>query len=121
MAYYAITEQSIGPSKNGGEMVTLTLYDLETRQEYRTYIDATMRNFDFWIDIISQPEKGYIVTGLKHKKSYGRYNHEILNADCEPIVIKTVPDAKKMFKKIKEQWAKEDFESTPLGRLFEGE
>lgn len=118
-SYYAITNQEFGTSKKtGAEMITLTLLDLETREEFRSYIDASMDNFCQWAEIITQPDKGFVVTGLKKKRSYGRYNHEILNADAEPIIVADYPDIKQMSKNIQRQWAKEDFAQTPFGRLF---
>lgn len=121
MAYYAITNQEFGTSrKSGAEMITLTLLDLETREEFRSYIDASMENFCQWADIITQPERGFVVTGLKKKRSYGRYNHEILNADCEPIIVAEYPDIKKMERNLRRHWAQEDFANTPFGKMFEG-
>jgi hypothetical protein len=122
MAYYAIISQELGTSKkSGAEMITLTLIDLETREEFRSYIDSSMANFCNWAEIITQPEKGFVVTGLKKKRNYGRYNHEILNADCEPVIIADYPDVKKMERKLRQQWAREDFNNTPYGKLFNGE
>ena len=121
MSYYAIVKQELAPSKNGGEMITMTLYDIESREEFRTYIDPNMENFDHWIEIITNPEKGYIVTGLKKKPNYGRYKHEILNADCEPIVVKRVKDVKEMERRMRENWAREDFEKSGFGRLYDVE
>jgi hypothetical protein len=122
MAYYAIINQEYGTSKkSGAEMITLTLVDLETREEFRSYIDSSMENFCNWAEIITQPEKGFVVTGLKKKRNYGRYNHEILNADCEPVIIADYPDVKKMERKLRQQWAREDFNNTPYGKLFNGE
>lgn len=117
--YDAIIDQDIGPSKNGGEMVTLTFLNLETREESRSYIDETMTNFMQWVEIITQPEKGFVIAGLKEKRSYGRYNHNILNADCVPVIVAEYPDAKKMEKKLRQLWAQEDFLATPYGKLFE--
>jgi hypothetical protein len=119
MAYYAIINQEYGTSrKTGAEMITLTLVDLETRDEYKSYIDASMANFCQWADIITQDHKGFVVTGLKKKRNHGRYNHEILNADCEPIIVAEYPDVKKMEKNLRKHWAKEDFAATPYGNLF---
>lgn len=119
MAYYAIINQEFGTSrKSGAEMITLTLIDLETREEYKSYIDSSMENFCLWAEIITQPDKGFVVTGLKKKRSYGRYNHEILNADSEPIIVAEYPDVKKMEKKFRQYWAKEDFKQTPFGKFF---
>jgi hypothetical protein len=119
MAYYAIINQEFSVSrKTGAEMITLTLVDVETREEYRSYIDASMQNFCQWAEIITQPEKGFVVTGLKKKRNHGRYNHEILNADCDPILVAEYPDVKKMQKNLQRQWAKEDFAATPYGQLF---
>lgn len=120
MSYYAIIKQEYGISKkSGAEMITLTLLDLETREEYRSYIDASMENFCQWAEIITQAEKGFVVSGLKKKRNYGRYNHEILNADCEPVIVAEYPDVKKMEKRLRQQWAKEDFAATSYGRLFD--
>jgi len=119
-SYYAIIDQEFGTSKKtGSEMITLTLLDLETREEYRSYIDSSMQNFELWAEIITQPERGFVVTGLKQKRSYGRYTHEILNADCEPLIVADYPNIKKMETKLRSSWAKTDFEATPFGRLFE--
>lgn len=118
-SYYAIIKQELGISKkSGAEMVTITALDIETREECLSYIDSTMNNFEHWAEVITQPEKGFVVTGLKKKRNYGRYNHEILNADCEPIIVAEYPDVKKMEKRLRQQWAKEDFQSTPYGKLF---
>jgi len=120
VSYYAITNQEYSISKKtGAEMIKLTLIDLETREEFKSYIDASMENFCQWAEIITQSEKGFVVTGLKKKRNYGRYNHEILNADCEPIIVAEYPDIKKMEKNLKRHWAKEDFQATPYGKLFE--
>jgi hypothetical protein len=122
MAYYAIISQELGTSKkSGAEMITLTLIDLETREEFRSYIDSSMENFCNWAEIITQPERGFVVTGLKKKRNYGRYNHEILNADCEPVIVADYPDVKKMQRRLRQQWAKDDFNQTPYGKLFNGE
>jgi hypothetical protein len=119
MAYYAITAQDFGTSrKTGAEMITLTLIDIETREEYRSYIDASMENFCQWADIITEPQKGFVITGLKKKRNYGRYAHEILNADCDPVIVAEYPDAKKMERRLRQQWAREDFAATPYGKLF---
>jgi hypothetical protein len=120
MAYHAIVKQEIGNSKiSGAETITMTIFDVETRSEYRSYIDASMKNFNHWVDIITNPDSGFIVTGLKEKRSYGRYNHEILNADCEPIIIEEWESGKELEKFLRQQWAKEDFAKTPFGKLFE--
>jgi hypothetical protein len=122
MSYYAIIKQEYGISrKSGAEMITLTLVDLETREEFKSYIDASMENFCQWAEIITQAEKGFVVTGLKKKRNHGRYNHEILNADCEPVIVAKYSDVKKMEKRLRQQWAKEDFNQTPFGKLFQGE
>lgn len=119
MAYYAIIKQELGLSKiSGAEMVTLTIIDVETREEFRCYVDSTMENFIHWAEILTKPEKGFIVTGLKKKRNYGRYNHEILNADCEPTIVVEFNDVKVMEKRIRKQWAKDDFAATPYGQLF---
>jgi len=122
MAYYAIISQDFGTSrKTGAEMITLTLLDIETREEYRSYIDASMQNFCQWADIITRPERGFVVTGLKKKRNYGRYTHEILNADCDPVVVQEYPDVKKMERNLRRHWAQEDFQKTPFGQMFKGE
>lgn len=119
MAYYAITDQEFGVSrKTGCEMITLTLYDLETREEFRSYVDSSMQNFEQWAEIITQPEKGWVITGVKKKRSYGRYTHEIINADSEPVIVAEYPDARRMFKNLKQYWAQEDFKKTAFGQLF---
>jgi hypothetical protein len=117
--YDAVISQELGNSKNGGEMITLTFLNLETREESRSYIDETMTNFMQWAEIITQPQKGFIIQDLKEKRSYGRYNHTILNADCVPVVAAEFPDVKKMENQIRKMWAKEDFLATPYGKLFE--
>ena len=118
-SYYAIIDQEFGISKKtGAEMITLTLLDIETREEYRSYIDASMQNFELWAEVITQPDRGFVVTGLKQKRSYGRYTHEILNADCEPIIVADYPNIKIMEKKLRQQWAQQDFAETPFGRMF---
>lgn len=120
MAYYAIINQELSTSRiSGAEMITLTLLDIETREEFRSYIDASMENFLHWADIITHPEKGFCVTGLKKKRGHGRYSHEILNADCEPIVVKEFADVKDMERRLRQQWAKQDFANTPFGKLFD--
>jgi hypothetical protein len=120
MAYHAIVKQEIGTSKiSGAETITLTIYDVETGDEYRSYIDASMKNFEHWIDVISNPEQGYIVTNLKEKRNYGRYNHDILNADCEPIVIEVWESGKHLEKLLRQHWARKDFAKTPFGKLFD--
>jgi len=120
MAYYAIINQEFGTSrKTGAEMITLTLVDIETREEFRSYIDASMANFFQWEPIITNPDRGFVVTGLKQKRNYGRYNHEILNADCDPIIVAEYPDVKKMERNLRRSWAKEDFAATPFGKMFE--
>jgi hypothetical protein len=60
-----------------------------------------------------------VVTGLKQKRNYGRYNHEILNADCDPMIVAEYPDVKKMERNLRRSWAKEDFAATPFGKMFE--
>lgn len=117
--YDAVISQELGNSKNGGEMITLTFLNLETREESRSYIDETMTNFMQWAEIITQPQKGFIIQDLKEKRNYGRYNHTILNADCVPVVAAEFPDVKKMENQIRKMWAKEDFLATPYGKLFE--
>lgn len=120
MAYYAIIKQELGISKKSGcEMITLTLVDLDTREEFRSYIDSAMENFLQWEEIITKPEQGFVITGLKKKRSYGRYNHEILNADSEPIIVAKYPDVVKMQRNIQRYWAQEDFKASPYGSLFE--
>jgi hypothetical protein len=122
MAYYAIIKQEFGTSrKTGAEMITLTLVDIETREEFRSYIDASMANFCQWEPIITNPDRGFVVTGLKQKRNYGRYNHEILNADCDPMIVAEYPDVKKMERNLRRSWAKEDFAATPFGKMFTGE
>jgi hypothetical protein len=118
MSYHAIVKQELEASKTGGEMITLTCFDIETREEFRSYIVANMKNFEHWIDIISHPDEGFIVGGLKRKKNNGKYNHEILNADCVPVIVKRMKSAKQMEKIMREKWAKDDFEKTDFGRLF---
>jgi hypothetical protein len=119
MAYYAITNQEFGISKKtGAEMITLTLLDIETREEYRSYIDASMNNFTHWEEIITKPQCGFVVTGLKTKRNYGRYTHDILNADCEPVIVQEFPDVKLMERNLRKHWAREDFANTPFGRLY---
>jgi hypothetical protein len=119
MAYHAIVKQEIGTSKiSGAETITMTIFDIETRKEYRSYIDASMKNIEHWIDVISNPERGYIVTNLKEKRNYGRYNHDILNADCEPTIIEVWESGKELEKMLRQHWAKEDFAKTPFGKLF---
>jgi hypothetical protein len=120
MAYYAIINQEYGISKvTGAEMITITALDVETREECLSYVDSSMENFVHWAEIITQPEKGFVVTGLKKKRNYGRYKHEILNADCQPIVVAEYPDVKKMERNLRRSWAKEDFAATPFGKMFE--
>lgn len=117
--YYAITKQEFGVSKiTGAEMITLTLFDLETREEFRSFVDSSMENFCQWAEIITQPEKGWVVTGLKEKRNYGRYRHRILNADCAPVIVAEFPCVKKAEQKLRQQWAREDFEKTQYGRMF---
>ena len=120
MAYHAIVKQEIGSSKiSGADTITMTIFDVETRDEYRSYIDASMKNIDHWLDVITNPDQGYIVTGLKEKRNYGRYNHDILNADCEPIIIEVWESGKELEKFLRQQWAKQDFAKTPFGKLFD--
>jgi hypothetical protein len=122
MAYHAITNQEYGTSKiSGAETITLTIFDIETRDEYRSYIDASMKNFNHWADIIMNPNKGFVITGLKEKRNYGRYKHDILNADCEPVIVKEFADIKDMERRLRQQWAKQDFAKTPFGKLFDQE
>lgn len=117
--YYAIIKQEFGLSRiSGAEVITVTFLDIETREELVSYIDASMENFCHWEEIITQPERGFVVTGLKKKRGYGRYRHEILNADCEPIIVADYPCVKKMQQRLRQQWAREDFEQTQYGRLF---
>jgi hypothetical protein len=119
MSYYAIINQEYGISKvTGAEMITITALDVETREECLSYVDSSMENFVHWAEIITQPEKGFVVTGLKKKRNYGRYKHEILNADCQPVIVAEYPDVKKMERRLRQQWAKEDFAATPFGQLF---
>lgn len=119
MAYYAIIKQELGVSrKTGAEMITLDLVDVETREEFRCYVDSSMDNFEQWAEIITQPEKGWIITGVKKKRSYGRYNHEILNADSDPTIVVEFNDHRQMTKRLYQAWAKEDFRNTPYGKLF---
>lgn len=118
-SYYAIIDQRIGPSAYGGEMVTITFLDIQTREECVSYIDEKMENFFHWADVITQPEKGFVVTGLKKKKGKGNYAHQILNADCEPIIVREFQDVKQMERKLRQSWAQQDFEATPFGRLFD--
>lgn len=120
MAYYAIVKQEIGTSKiSGADTVTMTIFNVDTGDEYRSYIDASMNNAEHWVDVISNPEKGYIVDGLKEKRNYGRYNHDILNADCEPVIVAVVPSGKELEKMLKQHWAKKEFLKTPFGKLFD--
>lgn len=119
MSYYAIIKQELTVSqKSGAEMIVLDLVDVETREEYRSYIDSTMNNFEQWAEIITQPEKGWIITGIKKKRSYGRYKHEILNADCDPVIVVEYNDVRQMERLLRRAWAKEDFKQTPYGKFF---
>jgi hypothetical protein len=120
MAYHAIINQEYSISKvTGAEMITITALDIESRKESLSYIDASMENFVQWAEIITQPEKGFVVTGLKKKRNNGRYKHEILDADCQPVIVAEYPDVKKMERRLRQQWAKQDFAATPFGKLFE--
>ena len=119
MAYYAIISQSIEPSKHGGEMVVLEALEIESREECISYIDPKMRNFELWESVITQPEKGFVITGLKRKTRLGSRDRVVLNADCEPLVVKEFDNAKEMERRLRANWAKQDFENTPFGRLFE--
>ena len=119
MAYHAIVNQKLSVSrKSGAEMVTITFWDMETREELVCYVDSSMENFEKWAEVITQPEKGFILTGMKRKRSYGRYNHEILNADSDFTIVYEHPNVEVFKKKIQKMWAKEDFEATPFGRMF---
>ena len=118
-SYYAIISQEIKPSKNGGEMITVIALDIETRDECISYIDPNMKNFFHWEQIITHPEQGFIVTGLKRKARLGAGGRYVLNADCEPIVVKEFDSIKKMEQRLRSTWAKQDFEATPFGKLFE--
>lgn len=120
MANYVITNQELTTSRvSGAEVVKITLRDIESRDEYVCYVDSSMDNFVLWEEIITQPWKGFIITGLKRKRNYGRYKNEILNADYEPIILVETADAKQLHKKVLAHWAREDFRQTPFGRLFD--
>ena len=120
MAYYFITNQEFSTSKiTGSEVVTLTLVDIDTREEYRCYVDSSMENFTQWADVLLNPQKGFVLTGLKRKRNHGRYNHEILNADSDFVIAYEDASLENFHRKLKMSWAKEDFLRTPFGRLFE--
>ena len=117
-SYYAIISQDIKPSKNGGEMITIIALDIESRDECISYLDPSMKNFLLWEHIITQPERGFVVTGLKRKARLGAGDRYVLNADCEPIIVKEFDNVKSMERRLRSTWAKMDFEATPFGRMF---
>ena len=70
--------------KNGryGEFYEVTFVD-EKGQPCVTYIDPAFENFWKWALIVKQPDKGFILTGLKQKT---RYRKPQFTAEGWPIV-----------------------------------
>lgn len=93
-----ITEQSILHTidcryKAGkyGSFYEVTMVD-ENGQPCLTYVDESFDNWWRWALICKQPDKGFILTGLKQKTRYRKpqFTNEgwpIINADCLPKIM----------------------------------
>jgi hypothetical protein len=83
-SHYAIINQQADVSKNDGSpYVKLTIVGIQTRETFTTYIDLNNHNVDNWMDIIMNPNSGFVVHGLKTTVKNGK---TLINADSKPII-----------------------------------
>lgn len=106
--HYAVIKQDSGLSQVTGRPYTkITLVDLDSRQEYPTYADTANHNCVNWQQIVNHPTRGYILTGLKVVTRKGK---QIIDADCDPIIVSEFQDADELYLGIKKMWREVDSE-----------
>lgn len=105
---YAVIEQQSGLSQVTGRPYTkITLIDLDSRKEYPTYADTANHNSVNWQQIVNHPRRGYILTGLKVVTRKGK---EVIDADCDPIIVSEFDDCDELHLAIKKMWREVDSE-----------
>ena len=106
--HYAVIDQRSGLSQVTGRPYTkIVLVDLDSRKEYPTYADTANHNCVNWQRITSHPTRGYILSGLKVVTRKGK---EVIDADCDPIIISEFDDANELNLAIKKMWREVDKE-----------
>lgn len=103
---YAVIKQKSGLSQvTGRHCTTITLVGLNDRQEYPTYIDKSMRNYDQWVHIVNHPNNGYILDNLELITKKGK---TVVDADCDPVIAHETQDCDHLYTLIKQSWADAD-------------
>ena len=103
---YVIYEQHTKISKYGGTVITVNVIGVQDRKEYITYIDPTNYNAQNWTDITSNPQGGFLVSGLKVKKD------NILNADSKFTVLAATHTRDALLSELHEVWKTQDEKKT---------
>jgi hypothetical protein len=107
---YAVIDQQNGLSQVTGRPYTkITLVDIDTRQQYPTYADTANHNCKNWQQIISHPQRGYILTGLTVVTRKGK---TVIDADCDPVIVSEFDDCHELDLAIKKMWREVDSERT---------
>ena len=104
MPQYAILKQREFHSKYGGTATEIILVNIQTRQEFKTYIDQRNFNAVNWQHIIRHPERGYVLTGIKIKDQV----KGILNADSDPIISFESESQDTVLDELQSYWAEQD-------------
>lgn len=106
--HYAVINQQSGISQVTGRPYTkITLVDFDTREEYPTYADTANHNCVNWQRITNHPGRGYVLTNLKIVKRKGK---EVIDADCDPIIVSEIEDCNELLLALKKMWREVDKE-----------
>lgn len=73
--------------KDGEDLYTITFIDINTDQKFKTYIQATNRNFNKWKLIIDNSADGWVIEGLRIKDK----TKSLINADSKINVLNRIP------------------------------
>ena len=87
--------ERINDRNDGHELEQLTGYCFDIHEDIRVYVDRTMKNYHYWIDIAFAVERDRIVAIDKHTMKIKRSrNNDRLFANCDrqPSVVMVQKD-----------------------------
>lgn len=103
---YLVAAINNRPSKHGGDIWVVELIGLEDRRVYQTYIDANNRNYRHWARVIENPDRGYILSNLKHKVS--AQGRTLVSADSQVIIEREANDPDQLAEAVQQIWTNQD-------------
>jgi len=100
---------------NGSDYWEIHFKTIKTREDYHTYADPSMNNWQYWQQIIDIAQhKGVVVSHVKIKDE----DKHLINADAEKMRVEYIVSKEELADRLAEYWDQLDAEQGGFQKFY---